>query len=977
MSPNQLQTGEAAGARFYACDLHVHTPCDREWLGQKPGASETERKDYAKRFVEACLQHGLEVIGLVDHNFARSPGESLEPMIQEQAKQQELVVFPGVELASSEGIHIVLLLDPEKNFEDVERLVASVFGANDRFGPNGSPLPAPLNLEQLLERAHQFEAFFYFPHANKTNGLFQLDTGKATAKKIYEEKTPVLGIDLGDHPLGLNDQVVLRSAIPGTIAGFRHSGWRREGPCRFPPALLWNSDGRALPGETLPASSNDRRRIGERFTWIKMSAPSVFALKCAVLDPESRLRYPKAGETPLNSRPTPRHSYLASVRIEGVEFFQQALEVRFSPHLNCIIGGRGSGKSNLLSLLRYVLRQDDDQSFGKADRARQRYQELLYGNSEGWKLLSGKDARVSGCFVSAGARYELQRGLAIESHAVGTDGQKLEGGGVTTLCRARVFSQGQIEEITRQPALQLKMLDDLLRTELQALRIEEDQARNELISLQAERLKLAGVEEKLQEARAQLEIVRNKLKQLAGGADETLRQEYAQWQAEARYFKQVSEDLQREVQRLLQQSEEAALVGTSLPPALQASPRKEALTAFEAAANELCETLRRDWKAAVARLEDKLKQLKPSREWEQGYAAIQEKWKQQEAAWTQAGVRPEDRTSLQQDENRWQRQVELLEKDRAKLEEVQRRIGEAQKKLLACWRKVWELRRTKADALQEAVVGRLEIQVEFAADEEALMEQLTRWFQGSGLREDPTKTLASKLIPAEANADDWPLTRFVLALRDAASRLAQPGQDKLTAEHPLRKDFGLSDIMAPRLAKWAKPELLDEMERYRPPDFVRILIRDRDATQPVPLENASFGQQCAAVLSLLLAEGDEPVLIDQPEDNLDNEAIHNWVVQEVLRVQKFRRQFIVVTHNANVVVNGDAEMIVALERGVAENSRVNGHLRKAKDHRGKLTEVTASYDLPQTRTVVAEVLEGGERAFELRGLKYGMEVPRV
>jgi ABC-type lipoprotein export system ATPase subunit len=965
------------GARFYACDLHVHTPCDREWLGQKPGPTDADRKKYANRFVEACVQHGLEVIGLVDHNFARSPAESLEPLIHEEAKRRGLAVFPGVELASSEGIHVVLLLDPEKNFDDVERLVASVFGANERFDPNGSPLPASLNLEQLLQKAHEFEAFFYFPHANKTNGLFQLDTGRATAKKIYEEKTPVLGIDLGDHPLSLNDQVVVKSLIPGAIAGFRHSGWRREGSCRFPPALFWNSDGRALPDENLSGNINDRRRVGDRFTWIKMSAPSVFALKCAVLDPESRLRYPKAGETPLNSRPLPRHSYLDSVRIEGVEFFQQPLEIRFSPHLNCIIGGRGSGKSNLLSLLRYVLRQDDDESFGKADRANQRYKELLYGNNEGWKLLSGKDAQVSGAFVSAGARYELTRGLAVESQAVGPDGQRLEGGGVTTLCRARVFSQGQIEEIARQPALQLKMLDDLLRTELQALQTEEDQARNELIGLQAERLKLAGVEGRLQEARAQLQIVRNKLKQLSGSADTALRQEHAQWQAEARYFQQVKDDLQTEVQRLQQVVDEAARVSTSLPPALQNSPRKTALSTFEANANRLCEALRKDFKAAVAQLEEGLKQLQPDEEWQRGHTAFQEKWKQQEAAWSQAGVRPEDRAALQQDEAKWQRQVELLEKDRAKLDDVQRRIGEAQKRLLACWRKVWELRRNKADVLQDAVGRRLDIQVKFAADEEALVQQLTRWFQGSRLQEDSTKTLARKLLPDEASPEDWTIFRFVAALRDAAGQLGQPGQDKLPADHPLRKDFALSETMARRLVRWIKPELLDEMERYRAPDLVRISIRDRDGAQPVPVENASFGQQCAAVMSLLLAEGEDPVLIDQPEDNLDNEAIHNWVVQEVLRVQKFRRQFIIVTHNANVVVNGDAEMIVALERSVDEDGKVNGHLRKAKDARGASAVVTESYDLPQTRAAVAEVLEGGERAFELRGLKYGMEVPRV
>jgi ABC-type lipoprotein export system ATPase subunit len=965
------------GARFFACDLHVHTPCDREWLGQKPGTGDAAKQKYAERFVEACINHGLEVIALVDHNFVRSLEESLEPLIKEEANQHGLIVFPGVELTSSEGIHVVLLLDTCEDFNAVERLVASVFGANDRFDSNGSPLPAPLNLEQLLEKGHEFSAFFYFPHANKTNGLFQLEAGRATAKRIYEEKTPILGIDLGDHPLELNAQVLVKSAIPGAVAGFRHSNWKREGSCRFPPALLWNSDGRALPDEDLPEGNNGRRRIGERFTWIKMSEPSVFALKCAVLDPESRLRYPKAGETPRNMRPLPQHSYLASVRIEGVDFFQQPLEVRFSPHLNCIIGGRGSGKSNLLSLLRYVLRQDDDQSFGKADRARNRYQELLYGNSGEWKLLSGKDARVSAYFVSAGARYEVQRGLAVESQAVGADGQRLEGGGVTTLCRARVFGQGQIEEITRQPALQLKMLDDLLRTELQALQIEENQVRNELIGLQADRLKLVGVDSRLQEARAQREIVRNKLKQLEGGVDTTVRQEYAQWQAEARYFEQVKKGLEQELARLRQIVRHAALVETSLPQPLQQSPRNAVLRAFEGAVNRLCESLRQKWIEAVDHFAEGVKQLSPGDTWEQGFAECQRKWHEEEAKWSRAGVRPEDREALQKEENKWQEQVELLEKDRSKLADVERRIREAQNRLVACWRKAWELRRDKAETLQEAVGNRLTIQVKFAADTDALIDQLTRWFQGSGLREDPTRTLAQKLQPDEANPQDWPMSRFVAALRDGADCLTSPGQDKLPAAHPLRKDFGLSESMALRLAKWVKPELLDEIERHRAPDFVSIAIRDQFNARPVPLENASFGQQCAAVLSLLLAEGDEPVLIDQPEDNLDNEAIHNWVVQEVLRVQKFRRQFIIVTHNANVVVNGDAEMIIALERGVDNEGRVNGHFRKARDAGGQLATVTDSYDRVQTRNAVAEVLEGGDRAFELRGLKYGMEVPRV
>lgn len=81
-----------------------------------------------------------------------------------------------------------------------------------------------------------------------------------------------------------------------------------------------------------------------------------------------------------------------------------------------------------------------------------------------------------------------------------------------------------------------------------------------------------------------------------------------------------------------------------------------------------------------------------------------------------------------------------------------------------------------------------------------------------------------------------------------------------------------------------------------------------DKAEPVfrPLNKLSTGQQCTAILLMLLLDNSDPLLMDQPEDNLDNAFIAEWIVTE-LRNAKSSRQFLFATHNANIPVFGDAE----------------------------------------------------------------------
>ena len=135
-----------------------------------------------------------------------------------------------------------------------------------------------------------------------------------------------------------------------------------------------------------------------------------------------------------------------------------------------------------------------------------------------------------------------------------------------------------------------------------------------------------------------------------------------------------------------------------------------------------------------------------------------------------------------------------------------------------------------------------------------------------------------------------------------------------------------------------------------------------DGTAPIwqELGALSTGQKATAVLLLLLLESRAPLVVDQPEDDLDNRFITEGVVPK-MREGKRRRQFLFTTHNANIPVLGDAELIVGL---TAAGEAAEGKAVTSANRMG-------SIDIDEVREFVEEVLEGGREAFEMRRLKYG------
>ena len=233
---------------------------------------------------------------------------------------------------------------------------------------------------------------------------------------------------------------------------------------------------------------------------------------------------------------------------------------------------------------------------------------------------------------------------------------------------------------------------------------------------------------------------------------------------------------------------------------------------------------------------------------------------------------------------------------------------------------------------------RVKVEVFSAGDREPLFDLLTSEVGGR----------LSETIDALRQVDDFSLPEFVDTCRQGADRVGS--------------HYGLTPKQAERMADATEGTLM-QIEELELPATTELRLNTAAAGgQPAwsALNQLSKGQKATAVLLLLLLESDAPLVVDQPEDDLDNRFISEGVVPRI-REEKRRRQFVFSTHNANIPVLGDAELILGLD---ASGEASEGKAFIAPGHMG-------SIDSPPVRALVEEVLEGGKNAFEIRRRKYG------
>ena len=261
----------------------------------------------------------------------------------------------------------------------------------------------------------------------------------------------------------------------------------------------------------------------------------------------------------------------------------------------------------------------------------------------------------------------------------------------------------------------------------------------------------------------------------------------------------------------------------------------------------------------------------------------------------------------------------------------------------ACFGEIYKKRVRKADALTESLNAFVRISVRQMADRKDFAEAIKQLSRGSHLRVPELTAIVTTMTPLE-------LTKLVVA-RDFKGLAKSAGidEDKATTliEHvwETSRDTEGNQLLSP-LYGIMFTELRDQV-------IVELKVHDEAYK---PMEELSVGSKCTAILSVALVEGNYPLIVDQPEDSLDNPFVFEQIVK-TLRRSKTGRQYLFATHNPNVAVASDAELIYCLT-ATASRGSIDKH---------------GSIDQVSTRDRVVANLEGGKNAFALRSQKYDIE----
>lgn len=813
-----------------------------------------------------------------------------------------------IEAAREAGIHVFPGFEPETK-EGVHFLClfdpSTPWDVVDRrigecgVSENNHNASGKYDATELMEECRKWGAVCIAAHVASDKGILRALSGQARVR-VWTDPN-LLAVSLPGPITDVPDDI-------RPILQNKNADYRRDRPV----AVLNAQD---------VCSPEDIQKPGTS-CWIKMSEVSAEGLRQAFLDPGSRIR--------LASDPEPEeHAEFVAIAWQGG--FLDNVAIHFNENINVLIGGRGTGKSTVIESLRYVLQLEP-----LGDDAKKAHHGIM------------RDVLRSGTKVSLLVRshHPAKREYLIERTVPNPPTVRDRTGDVLTvtprdiLPRVEVYGQHEIAEIAKSPEKLTRLLDRFVDQDQTLARRKTDLHRE----LERSRSRLLDVRKELnqiEERLAALPAIEETLRRYQEAGLEDRLKEQSMLVREERLLKTAEE-------RLLPFKEILEQLGRSLPldrafiseTAIKDLPGKEILRGIDT----ILQTFEAEIREATKVLDHAVRHA------DGGMAATRSQWevrKREVLAAYEKILRELQKTKVDGEEFlRLRRQIEDLRplKEReAILLRIENEHEQHRKALLAEWEEVKaeEFRRLEraAKKVSRQLPEHVRVRVDHAGNREPLFTLLRDEVGGrlkeaiDELRKQPTLSLTELVNGCRA------------------------GREAVTQK------YAIPLVQADRLAQ-APSEVLMRIEELELPSTTRIELNVAAEGLPADwkeLDRLSTGQKATAVLLLLLLESDAPLVVDQPEDDLDNRFVTEGVVPK-MREEKRRRQFIFATHNANIPVLGDAELIMGLL--AAGEAGQEGHAEISSSHMG-------SIDARPVREMVEEILEGGKDAFEMRRLKYG------
>ena len=923
------------GGKWWRVDFHTHTPHSDDYGNAAGPARDEVRAITHEQWLLKQMGWGLDAVVVSDHNG----GAWIDGLKEAYARLEvlgdagfrPLVIFLGVEISTNNGVHLLAVFDPTEGSGKIDALLGAVGYRGTR---GASDAVTTLSFEQCVVAIRAEDGLAIAAHVDEPKGLLHGSAGLSP--------TMAQALDAGIDSIEVRDW----AALPGTLRKDRRL------------ARLARVSG---------SDSHRPDDIGRNgFSRVHMTHANIEGLRTAFADGspadgESWSVRPVAADDTTDFNRWPSQA-IERITLTNLKFAGRVAPLAFPlhPRLNVLVGGRGSGKSTFVHALRLATARGREAEFPRFDDEGAPVSGSPAGDFWNWAKqpadrnddgVIGATSKIDVFFRAPAGPSSLHWDTALLGNGANTAApvvRREDGSDAGAYSPDRfplsLYSQKQVLELCRRPAGLLGIIDRAQR--VPELRRAFDQAvdafkatRAKIRELQSRLVTKAQDEARLKDVTLELQKVQS----------EAVKQHQLR-QAQARALRPdlgANSDLLINARTLRDAALRLGLPDLPASVTTEADPETQvAIQAYRVCQAEV-EGLAQQIRTAAEAIRPKLEALDVALRGTPWWSKCEEArvaYEQLLGSGTTA-INPARMATLSQE--RAQLEAKIA-RHKALGEEIVRHEAEATAQL---------------EAVKTARLAISTSREEFVAAHNAKDTLLRMKLVRQGAELDEVERSFRAAIGVEDGRFENAISASEQGRENALLKNFETEPDRATATNRVKlrllelidgasSPTGFGDLLNNLRRQLASnPSRREAIETWFPEDRLELEYRREGAATWTSISQGSIGQQAAAMLSFLLSFGDEPLVLDQPEDDLDNRMIMSLVVEQV-RKMKAQRQIVIVTHNPNIVVHGDAELVHAMEVHF-------GQVRRLDDASGGLQEEA-------TRRFICDVMEGGADAFRKR-----------
>lgn len=924
------------GSRWYKCDLHLHTP-----------ASECfEDKTVTEgQWVNAAIEAGLQCVAVTDHNT----GAWIDK-IKSAAQEKELIVFPGVEITcDTSKIHLLIIFDINAGTQQIEDFLIRCGIERDAFSkPSACSNKTILEIANIAHEAGAIiipahideyngmaycasktivQQFFDLPYINAIQFVHQDFVSKDLQIQGNEELIQKINSYYGNPPenIGIDNIKQAYQGLQLAISKKKKLLTFSDNPSHIqsPKHGLWG--------------------IGRKYSWLKMGEqPTIESLRQAFVIDDCAYNCYEKPQVPYKSP----NLWIKRISIQNTSLTRKdnTLVIEFNPQLNTIIGGRGSGKSSILQFLRGVLNREED--LVGLEEILQNFKDFFKKEDKGKGVLKD-NTHIEVEFVRNEIEYRISydyehphERIVERLNTENNTYEIVEDEGFIEFFQLEQYSQKQIFSIAQKPNSLRNRIDNAI-PEISELWTIHSQLSKDYQSTNAEIQSLNQAVSTRGRLTTEIKDLNSKIQllQQSGIADLIIQRQSFIRQQDAinTYF-----EIHKNIPSIIVETKE----------------RLEAFSSFDISLID--ESYRDDVSEIILPIKNKIESIQTSLDTLQHelLGIIQQQYESIQKSQLFVKIRENNDTFNQ-------KKQELQEKginDIVDFEAYTKQLKQKEEELKTI--------NEKALIITERQTNIADILSKYIKNREAITEARKKFVE-SIVGTDKIRIIITPFADKQDFENQFRSiikkeTRYDSGIEKAISMVYSRGEDILTnlqnfknTLHEIHDDSAQHDEFDGyfiRMIQELSPNQMDLIDLLLPEDEIEMQYKNRKGVYS-SLAIASAGQKTTAILTFILSFGNTPLILDQPEDDLDNRLVYDLIVDRI-RAIKDKRQIIIVTHNANIPVNGDAEYVISL----------------ASESRNLKIQAEGSIENNEVKNEICDVMEGGISAFKIRAARYNLSL---